>query len=252
MDQFLNVYLSAAIILWVYATGWFVVGVILKRNDVADIAWGLGFVLLAGWLFSTQPVGLVNIVLYAALCLWGMRLSGHLYLRNRGRAEDFRYGQWRKEWGSTFYWRSYLQVYVLQAFFLLLISTPMLWASVFPAAWSWFMGVGASVWVVGFLFQSISDYQLKQFCKTKQPGEIMQQGLWKYSRHPNYFGEIVMWWGIYCMVLPAGWWTLISPVTITVLLVFVSGVPMLEKKYAGHADYEAYKKRTWALVPKVW
>ncbi|MEQ8363462.1 MAG: DUF1295 domain-containing protein [Cyclobacteriaceae bacterium] len=254
MDQFIDLWLSAAIILWVYATGWFLVSVILQRNDIADIAWGLGYVLLCGWLFLTQPNGSLNLLLYALVGLWGVRLSTHIYIRNRGKGEDFRYKQWRTEWGKSFYWRSYLQVYLLQAFFLVIICTPLLWASLFVADWSLFAGIGLSLWIPGFLFQSIGDYQLAQFIKTKQPGEIMQKGLWKYSRHPNYFGEILMWWGIYCIVLPLpnSWWTIISPMTITLLLVFVSGVPMLEKKYEGNVAYEAYKKRTWSLVPKLW
>jgi steroid 5-alpha reductase family enzyme len=254
MDQLLSIVLSAAIILWLYATGWFLVSVILKRNDMADIAWGLGYCLLCVWLWITQPTGTLSLLLYGLVCVWGVRLSVHIYLRNRGKSEDFRYQQWRTEWGKSFYWRSYLQVYLLQAFFLLIISLPIVWASLFTTRWSLFSAVGLSIWVVGFLFQSIGDFQLTQFSKTKQPGEIMQRGLWKYSRHPNYFGEILMWWGIYCIVLPVpnSGWTIISPVTITLLLVFVSGVPMLEKKYAGNVAYEAYKKRTWALVPKLW
>lgn len=254
MAQLLNVLLSAAIILWVYASGWFLVAIILKRNDLADIAWGVGYCLLCGWLFFTQPTGPVALLVYVLVCLWGVRLSVHIYQRNRGKGEDFRYKQWRTEWGKSFYWRSYLQVYLLQAFFLLIISIPIVWASLFTTRLSLFTGVGLSLWVVGFLFQSIGDYQLTQFIKTKQPGEIMQRGLWKYSRHPNYFGEILMWWGIYGIVLPVpdSWWTIVSPITISFLLVFVSGVPMLEKKYVGNVAYEAYKKRTWALVPKLW
>jgi len=254
MDQFINLWSDVAIILWGYATAWFLVSLILKRNDIADIAWGLGYCLLCVWLFFTQPTGPSTLLLYGMVCLWGARLSIHIYHRNRGKAEDFRYLQWRTDWGKSFYWRSYLQVYVLQSFFILIIITPILWASLFTTPWSLFTAVGASLWVLGFLFQSIGDYQLTHFKKTKQPGEIMQRGLWKYSRHPNYFGEIVMWWGIYCIVLPLpqGWWTIVSPVTITVLLAYVSGVPMLEKKYAGNVAYEADKKRTWALLPKIW
>ncbi|MEQ9412994.1 MAG: DUF1295 domain-containing protein, partial [Cyclobacteriaceae bacterium] len=133
MDQFIDLWLSAAIILWVYATGWFLVSVILQRNDIADIAWGLGYVLLCGWLFLTQPNGSLNLLLYVLVGLWGVRLSTHIYIRNRGKGEDFRYKQWRTEWGKSFYWRSYLQVYLLQAFFLLIICTPLLWASLFVA-----------------------------------------------------------------------------------------------------------------------
>jgi steroid 5-alpha reductase family enzyme len=110
---------------------------------------------------------------------------------------------------------------------------------------------GTLIWITGFLFQAIGDYQLAGFAKTKQPGQIMQTGLWRYSRHPNYFGEILMWWAIWLMVvtLPYGVWAIISPLSITFLLAKVSGVPMLEAKYKGNAEFEAYKKRTPALFP---
>jgi len=192
--------------------------------------------------------------MYVLVCVWGFRLSYHIYSRNRGKPEDFRYLQWRKEWGKTFFWRSYLQVYVLQALLLLIISSPLLWTALYNPSWSPFTTAGMAVWGIGFFFQSVGDYQLAEFVKTKKPGEIMQTGLWKYSRHPNYFGEILMWWGLFVMVLPMpyGYAMLISPVTITLLLVYVSGVPMLEKKYADNPAYQEYKKRTSALVPKFW
>jgi steroid 5-alpha reductase family enzyme len=192
-------------------------------------------------------------------------------MRNfRKGQEDFRYRNWRLQWGKTFYWRTYLQVFLLQGFFQWIISLP-----IWIAATSGFdfmnfllrpdmpgnlipgryheatILFGAALWLLGFLFQAIGDYQLARFSKTKQPGQIMQSGLWKYSRHPNYFGEICMWWGIWLMVasFPNGAWAIISPVTITWLLAKVSGVPMLEKKYEGNPDFEAYKKRTPALFP---
>ena len=113
------------------------------------------------------------------------------------------------------------------------------------------MIAGSLVWITGFLFQTIGDFQLTRFAKTKQPGQIMQTGLWKYSRHPNYFGEIAMWWGIWLMVatLPYGMWAIISPLTITFLLAKVSGIPMLEAKYKGNPAFEAYKQSTPALIP---
>jgi steroid 5-alpha reductase family enzyme len=104
------------------------------------------------------------------------------------------------------------------------------------------------LWLSGFMVQAIADYQLSSFKKHKQPGQILQTGLWQYSRHPNYLGEIIMWWGIW-LILPA-WWTLISPILITYLIAFVSGVPMLEEKYKGNPAFEAYKKRTPALFPR--
>jgi len=252
MDELVPLLQEVSLLLWAYGSGWFILSVIIKRNDVADIAWGLGYCLVCLFLFYTKPVSSVSLLLYILVWIWGVRLSIHIYLRNRKKAEDFRYKQWRKEWGNTFFWRSYLQVYLLQAFFLLVIILPALWASIGEPSWSVWTTLGLLVWIVGFYFQSIGDYQLSVFIKTKKPGEIMQSGLWKYSRHPNYFGEILMWWGIFIIVLPMayGFLFVVSPLTITVLLAFVSGVPLLEEKYKDNTAYAEYKKRTPALIPK--
>lgn len=252
MDQLIHLIVESAGLLWVYSSAWFILSVLLKRNDIADIAWGLGYAFLCGWLYITLSTSPVAILIYIVVWIWAIRLSVHIYLRNRGKQEDFRYRQWREEWGKNFYWRSYLQVYLLQAFILLIISSPLILAAVAEARLSVFTLVGLGIWVIGFFFQSVGDYQLSVFVKTKKPGEIIQQGLWRYTRHPNYFGEIMMWWGIFFMVfpLPYGYWFVISPLTITFLLVFVSGVPMLEKKYAGNPAFQEYKKHTPAIIPK--
>jgi steroid 5-alpha reductase family enzyme len=160
-----------------------------------------------------------------------------------------------------------LQVFLLQGCFQFIIALPVAIAaysggyfpgrdglavgSLFSGPYNTFVFSGILVWFTGFVFQAVGDYQLSQFVKTKQPGQIMQTGLWKYSRHPNYFGEIAMWWGIWLMVatLSFGIWAIISPLTITYLLAFVSGVPMLEAKYKGNPAFEAYKNRTPALFP---
>jgi steroid 5-alpha reductase family enzyme len=112
--------------------------------------------------------------------------------------------------------------------------------------------IGLFVWVVGFLFESIGDKQLSEFIKNPaNKGKLMTKGLWKYSRHPNYFGEIVQWWGIWIIALniPNGLYTIIGPITISILILFVSGIPLLEKKYKGRADFEDYKKRTSIFFP---
>ncbi len=254
MDKLVELLLPVAFLLWIYATGWFIISVWLKRNDVADIAWGLGYCLICIFLFLTKPASTVTIVVYVLVWVWGIRLSLHIYFRNRNRTEDFRYQQWRKAWGKAFYWRSYLQVYLLQAFFLLIIISPVLVLTSIDSSWSVFTTVGFLVWLIGFYFQALGDYQLSVFIKIKKPAEIMQQGLWKYTRHPNYFGEILMWWGIYIIVLPLpyGYWFIVSPLTITILLAFVSGVPMLEEKYKDNPVYSVYKRSTPALFPKFW
>lgn len=256
------------LIIFIHATLWYFIALVLKRNDVADIAWGLGFVWLVFYAGYFGGVSLFNKLVYGCIIIWGLRLSIHISLRTfKKKEEDFRYRNWRLSWGKNFYWRSYLQVFLLQGFFQFIIALPIAIAAYsggyFPrrdglAVGSLLSGFyhsavlfGIWIWITGFLFQTIGDYQLTRFAKTKQPGQIMQTGLWRYSRHPNYFGEITMWWGIWLMVatLPFGFWAIISPLTITYLLVFVSGVPMLEEKYKGNPAFEAYKKRTPALFP---
>lgn len=248
-----GVLLQIGLLIWIYATLWFIVSLLARRNDVADIAWGLGYVVVCIYLFQTQVKASVPLLVYTLVGIWALRLSTHIFLRNRGKGEDFRYRQWREEWGKTFYWRSYLQVYLLQGFLLWVVALPIVVAGI-SAAQEWTVStyLGILIWGIGFFFQAVGDYQLTQFVKTrKHKEEVLQTGLWKYSRHPNYFGEIAMWWGIFVIVLPLpyAWIGMIGPWVITLLLVFVSGVPMLEKRYVGNAEYAAYQKRTSVLVP---
>lgn len=236
-----------------YATFWYVLSLIFKRNDIADVAWGLGYALLSIYLYFTQATEGLTQLVYLLVVIWGLRLSFHIGIRNARKKEDFRYKQWREDWGSTFYWRSYLQVYILQVLLLLIISIPVVISSQNEVMeWSPWTYTGLSLWLVGFYWQAVGDYQLTQFKKTrKHKEEIIQTGLWKYSRHPNYFGEICMWWGIGIIVIPFehGLIGLISPVLITYLLLKVSGVPMLERRYKGNTTFEAYKAKTPAVFP---
>ncbi len=248
-----GVLLQIGLLVWIYATLWFVISLLTRRNDVADIAWGLGYVVVCLYLFQTQVKASIPLLVYTLVGIWALRLSAHIFLRNRGKGEDFRYRQWREEWGKTFYWRSYLQVYLLQGFLLWVIALPIVVAGI-SAAQEWTIGtyLGILIWGIGFFFQAVGDYQLTLFVKNRKHKEdVLQTGLWKYSRHPNYFGEIAMWWGIFVIALPLpyAWLGMIGPLTITLLLVFVSGVPMLERRYVGNAEYAAYQKRTSVLVP---
>ena len=249
----LTVFLYCLLIIFVYATCWFVIAVLKKRNDVADIAWGPGYILICMYLFISQPSTPVSLLLYTLVTLWGLRLALHIYRRNKNKTEDFRYRQWRQQWGKTFYWRSYLQVFLLQGIILLIIISPVIFASVnAPVQWNVFSVIGLCCWLAGFYFQSVADWQLVVFkTNPNNKGLIIQMGLWKYSRHPNYFGEIVMWWSIFIITIPVpnSFYFIISPLTITLLLVFVSGIPMLEKKYKGNATFEDYKSRTSMLIP---
>jgi steroid 5-alpha reductase family enzyme len=173
-------------------------------------------------------------------------------MRNLRKPEDHRYAVWRETW-TYFYLRSFFQIFLLQGFFLFVILLPVTFihASV-PAPLGVLDAVGVMLWCIGFFFESVGDYQLKKFLKDPaHKGKIMDQGLWAYSRHPNYFGEVLQWWGIFlcAVLLPFGYLTAVGPLLITYLIVFISGVPMLEKKYEGRPDFEAYKKKTSVFFP---
>jgi len=244
---------TAAAIL-IYMLLWFIVSLVLKRNDVADVAWGGGFIMAAFASLAAHGEMTPRAVLVASLVIiWGLRLALHIGLRNRGKSEDARYRKWREEWGRHVALRSFFQIYILQGFLLLVISIPVIRVITAPDAPLTFLDLlGAAVWLIGFLFEAIADLQLLRFKKDPaHRGKVIMTGLWRYSRHPNYFGEVTLWWGIYiiALALPNGWMTIIGPITITILILGVSGIPMLEKKYEGNAAFDEYKHRTSAFFP---
>ena len=249
----MNFYILLAGAVWGYMSIWFVVGQILKRNDVADIAWGLGFVIVAWTAFVFSPAqSLLSLLVNSMVTAWGMRLALHIYQRNRHKSEDARYAQWRIDWGRFVVIRSYVQIFLLQGMFLYIITLPVLLINVSGGELNLMNIGGMFVWLTGFLFEVISDKQLADFLKNPEnKGKLMQTGLWHYSRHPNYFGEVTGWWGIFIigLSLPYGWMTIVGPLTITTLILFVSGVPLLEKKYEGRPDFEAYKRKTSMFFP---
>jgi steroid 5-alpha reductase family enzyme len=248
----MNYYLLLALAMVAYACLWFVASVLKKRNDIADIAWGLGFVMMAWLAFYVSEQHPRAMLVNTLVTVWGLRLAWHIYKRNVGKPEDFRYHQWRMEW-KNFYLRSFLQVFLLQGFFLYLTVLPVLFINREPfSGFHVLDGLGVVVWLIGFYFESVGDYQLQQFKNNpSNKGKIIESGLWRYSRHPNYFGEVVQWWGIFLLAvsLPNSWWTIIGPITITYLVRYVSGVPMLERKYKGNVQFEAYARRTSVFFP---
>jgi steroid 5-alpha reductase family enzyme len=233
---------------------WFVLSLVKKRNDVADVAWGLGFVLITWSSFLIADAdGMRNILVGVLVTIWGTRLAWHIHSRNKGKAEDYRYLAWRQEWGKWFYIRSYLQVYLLQGLFLYMIVFPVLLINMSQGTSLGLVDyLGVIVWLVGFLFETVGDAQLSRFIKDpNNKGKIIQTGLWRYTRHPNYFGEVTQWWGIWLIALstPFGLYGIIGPLTITILILKISGIPLLEKKMELNPEFAAYKEKTSIFLP---
>lgn len=250
----MNAFLLLGTCLLGYMVLWFIISLIKKRNDVADVAWGTGFVLLT-WLayYLSNHSGARSLISGVMVSLWGLRLSWHIHQRNRNKAEDYRYQKWRMEWGRWFYLRSLAQVYLLQGILLFIIATPLLVIQLYATTTLGLLDyLGMAIWAMGMYFEVLGDAQLARFIKNPlNKGKLMQGGLWAYTRHPNYFGEVLLWWGIWIMALnvPYGYLTVAGPLMITYLILKVSGIPMLESKMKEHPDFDAYQKRTSKFFP---
>lgn len=229
----------------------FVIATAVKNNGIVDIIWGLGFVLIAGIVYLSAP-SLSTATVMILTTAWGVRLATHIGMRNLGQKEDFRYAQWRKDWGKWWLIRSFLQVYLLQWVFMQLVSVPIILSSAGGVVSQGWLLAGIAIWLLGFYFEAIGDYQLTVFkSKKTSKGKLMNTGLWRYTRHPNYFGEATLWWGIALIgyVASGNPLAFLGPITIDFLLLKVSGIPMLEAKYKGRKDWAAYARRTSAFFP---
>ena len=228
----------------------------IKKNNfgLIDSIWGLGFILIAltGCIlhhFNDWRENLVGLL----VLIWGLRLSLYLHSRNAGKPEDYRYAQMRASWGSHANQKAYLRVFLLQYFLMLLISLPLLVVHQNSAPIGLLDYLGVVLWVIGFGWETVADYQKNKF--KNQPGhqhKICQVGLWKYSRHPNYFGEATLWWGISLISASTGnYFGFLGVALLNFLLLKVSGVPLIEKRYENNPDYQAYKKLTPTLIPSI-
>lgn len=250
----MTVFLLCGLVLFVFMTAIFVLAMIVKDNSIVDVAYGLAFVLTSWVLFITYGSGhLRQWLIVVLVSVWGVRLAVHIALRKKGEGEDFRYRQWREQWGETFVWRSFLQIFMLQGAVVFLVALPTQLVINSPGG---HLGVldlaGVVIWLFGFGFESIGDWQLLRFKNNPDNrGKIIQSGLWRFTRHPNYFGEAVLWWGLFLIAcqVPYGAVAIISPLLIDFLLLKVSGIPMLEAKYENNAQFAAYKARTNAFMP---
>jgi len=236
-----------------YITVIFLIAMRKRRLDIVDIAWSGAFMIAAAlsWTFGSKglPQTLVTVLVF----VWGMRLGIYIFRRlRRSKDEDPRYQAMRKQWKNVFL-NAYVRIFLVQGVLAFMVSAAVILVNVSPYGQpSLFTDIGLLVWMSGFLFESVGDTQLAQHLSSPESkGKLMTSGLWRYTRHPNYFGEATQWWGIWIIALgvPFGWIGVISPLLITFLLLFVSGVPLTEKRFEGRPGWEKYKKRTSIFIP---
>lgn len=254
--------LTLIALLLAFATLW-IVSLFRRDASIVDPAWGPGFLLATGLAFTAGPGGGRPLLTLALVAVWALRLGGYLWWRarsagpaddaHRGHREDFRYAAMRAKHGARFWWVSGLTVFGFQAVLCWVISLPLQVAVTSHVPLIWLDFLGATLWLVGFGWEAVADAQLARFkARRTDPQAVLDTGLWALSRHPNYFGEWLLWWGFFALALAAGGgWTLFAPVIMSVLLMRVSGVPLLEKKLAERPAYRAYVERTPAFFPRI-
>lgn len=255
MNDFWQLYLTGAIAIWAYVTTVWLMSLALRDASIIDIFWGLGFVVLAVlWYFLADGAPPRRTVVVVLVSIWGMRLSLYLLARNWGREEDYRYQDLRNKFTSPFWLSSYFIVFLVQGLLILVISVPLLAAQTAdtPAHLTWLDYFGIVLWCIGFFFEVVGDWQLMRFkAQPENRGKLLATGLWRYTRHPNYFGDATLWWGYFCIAAATGaWWTVFGPVVMTILLLKVSGVSLLEKNLKkSKPEYADYIRRTSAFIP---
>lgn len=256
MESLTSLFATNLAVIFAFMVCVWLLSLALRNAGIADIFWGLGFVLIA-WVSFFRSEGFLgrNLLIVCLLTAWGLRLAVHIGLRNLGKPEDKRYQAWRAQYGSRFWWVSLFTVFFLQGILLWVISLVAQAGQFAPEPQGFTVpdALGTGVWIVGFFFEAVGDRQLARFkSDPDNKGKVMDRGLWKYTRHPNYFGEALMWWGIFLITLatPRGLWTIVSPLTITFLLLRVSGVTLLEKTIVdSRPGYREYQAATSAFIP---
>ena len=254
--SFMSLWLLNGSLILVLMTALWLLSLALKDASIVDIFWGSGFVIVF-WLTTLliqEPLTPRIILLGTLVTVWGLRLSAHIFFRNAGQGEDFRYTTWREEAGHSWWWRSYFKVFLLQGVLMWVVAVPLIAAQTGETTGplTCLDTSGAALWLVGFIFEAGSDWQLARFkANPDNKGKLLTSGLWSVTRHPNYFGDAAQWWGFWLIAASAGaLWTIFSPIIMTFLLMRVSGVVMLEKTLKNtKPGYAGYIERTSAFVP---
>jgi steroid 5-alpha reductase family enzyme len=253
---FIEIYLWGFPVIMIMMTLVWVVSVVKKNAGIVDPFWGLGFVLVAAFYFwQTNIPGPRAIVVMVLVAIWGLRLWAYLMWRNWGQDEDYRYKQFRKNYGEhRYWWFSFFQVFLLQGFLMWLISATLLGAMLFSGnnPLTLIDVLAVLIWIIGFSFEAGGDHQLARFkANPANKGKLLDTGFWKYTRHPNYFGDAAVWWGFALFAVVSGSYiTILGSLLMTALLLKVSGVALLEKSLKEKKPgYQQYMQKTSAFIP---
>lgn len=248
-----SIFIHGALLILAYLTAMLVIIHIKQDRSIGNFTWGGMVLLIALYTFFTTSSYLPRqIVATVLIVAWCTRLATYVYLRYR-KGADPRYVEWanQKGWWAIVF--NFGWIFILNGFMGCVMSAPIVAINTqLTPRFGWLDGEFLLLWLIGFYWESVSDYQLYVFRKdASNKGKVLSTGLWRYSRHPNYFGEIVMWWAVYFLALavPYGYLTIIAPAAITTTLLFVTGIPWLEKAMANNPAYQEYKKRTSVLIP---
>jgi steroid 5-alpha reductase family enzyme len=232
-----------------------VISVVLNDASIVDVIWGLGFAIATTAAYLASPIDTATdraSLMLAMVVVWGLRLSIYLAWRNLGKGEDRRYQVMRKKSPDTFWIVSLFKVFGLQAVLMWVVAVPAVVTMAADTAVWWLDWVGVGLWAFGLFFETTGDLQLARFkARPDSKGKVMDRGLWRYTRHPNYFGDFCVWWGIYIVAAAGGaWWAIFSPIVMTALLMRYSGAELLEKTITRRRpEYADYIQRTNAFFP---
>lgn len=245
-------FIALLVILGAGAVSW-LVSVVKKDVSFVDSLWSLFFLMAAAvFAVQAQPLSMKGKLVLVLVVIWSLRLSVYITARNWGQPEDYRYQSIRANNEPGFAFKSLYIVFGLQGVLAWLIALPLLPAISSDSAFNWIDGVAATLWLLGFIFEAGGDFQLSRFkARPDSKGHVLDSGLWRYTRHPNYFGDFCIWWSFYLFALASGgWWSIASPMLMSLLLIRVSGVAMLEKTIGNRRpEYAKYIRRTNAFFP---
>ncbi len=243
----------AIVIIVLYFLIFFAIGTLLKNNSIVDMGWGFGFVLPATVLFFLGAQNDARFIALFMVAFWGLRLTYYLVKRNLGQGEDFRYKLMRRQWGQHAVRQAFVKVYGVQAFFMIAVGFSLFrFLSVSDAAVLTLWAVpGLALFFTGLYFEAVGDSELRLHLKA-HPKTLCTTGVWRFTRHPNYFGDAAMWMGMYVYsvaLVPSVWWTVFSPLVMFYLLRYVSGVPLMERRLSKKPGWEEYQQKTNLFFP---